>query len=57
VERDNTDVYSGEVTGEWEIAKNFRLSFGAKTSLTNNREKPEDGFMSLELNSQLVIQF
>lgn len=56
-ERDNTDTYSGEATGEWEISRNFRLSFGGKTSVVNNRAKPEDGLMTLELNSQLVIQF
>ncbi|MBP9127711.1 MAG: hypothetical protein KBG07_02960 [Elusimicrobia bacterium] len=56
-ERDNTDTYTGEATGEWEISKNFRLSFGGKLGLVNNRARPEDGLMTVELNSQLVIQF
>jgi len=54
---DNTDTYSGEATGEWEIMKNFRLSFGGKTSLVNNTTFKENGFVRVELNSQLVIQF
>lgn len=56
-ERDNTDTYSAEATGEWEISKNFRLSFGGKLGLLNNRARPEDGSMTVEMNSQLVIQF
>jgi hypothetical protein len=56
-ERDNTDTYTGEATGEWEISKNFRLSFGGKLGLINNRARKEDGLMTVELNSQLVIQF
>lgn len=56
-ERDNTDTYTGDATGEWEISKNFRLSFGGKLGLINNRARKEDGYMTVEVNSQLVIQF
>jgi hypothetical protein len=56
-ERDNTDTYTGEATGEWEISKNFRLSFGGKLGMVSNRARKEDGLMTVELNSQLVIQF
>ncbi len=56
-ERDNTDTYTAESTGEWEISKNFRLSFGGKLGLINNRARSEDGYMTVEVNSQLVIQF
>lgn len=56
-ERDNTDTYAGETTGEWEIARNFRFSFGGKLSVVVNRARSEDGLMSFEMNSQLVIQF
>ncbi|MBK8126688.1 MAG: hypothetical protein IPP09_06075 [Elusimicrobia bacterium] len=56
-ERDNTDTYAGETTGEWEIARNFRFSFGGKLSVVTNRARSDDGSMSLEMNSQLVIQF
>jgi hypothetical protein len=56
-ERDNTDTYTADATGEWEISKNFRLSFGGKLGLINNRARKEDGYMTVEVNSQLVIQF
>ncbi len=56
-ERDNTDTYSADATGEWEISRNFRFSFGGKISRVKNRAKPEDGLLTLEANSQLVIQF
>ena len=56
-ERDNTDTYSADATGEWEISKNFRFSFGGKFGMVNNRARSEDGYMTLEFNSQLVIQF
>ncbi len=57
VERDNIDVYTANVTGEYEISRNFRLSFGGGFSMTVNREKKDNGFMSMNVNSQLVIQF
>lgn len=56
-ERDNTDTYGGEAIGEWEIARNFRLSFGGKASLVKNRAKPEDGLTTVGITSKLVIQF
>lgn len=56
-ERDNTDAYSADATGEWEISKNFRLSFGGKLGMLVNRVRSEEGSMTVEINSQLVIQF
>jgi hypothetical protein len=56
-DRDNTDTYSADATGEWEISKNFRLSFGGKLGMVVNRVRSEDGLMTVEMNSQLVIQF
>ena len=56
-ERDNTDTYSGEATGEWQISQNFRLSFGGKLTWLENRGLPDDSLMRVSLNSQLVIQF
>lgn len=56
-ERDNTDAYSADATGEWEISKNFRLSFGGKLGMLVNRARSEEGSMTVEINSQLVIQF
>jgi hypothetical protein len=57
VERDNTDIYTANITGEWEIAQNFRLSFGGGSSLVQNRVKKDENLMTFEVNSTLVIQF
>jgi hypothetical protein len=57
VERDNTDTYSANVTGEYEISRNFRLSFGGGGSLINNIVKKDDGLMTFEITSTLNIQF
>jgi hypothetical protein len=57
VERDNTDTYALSITGEYEIAQNFRLSFGSAGTMIENREKKDDGLMTYEINSTLVIQF
>jgi hypothetical protein len=56
-ERDNTDITSLDLTGEYEISRNFRLSFGGGGSFTKNRAKKEDSLWSININSQLVIQF
>ncbi|MBI4396120.1 MAG: hypothetical protein HY548_03425 [Elusimicrobia bacterium] len=56
-ERDNTDTYSLDLTGEYEISRNFRLSFGGGGSMLKNRGKKEDGYISYNINSSLVIQF
>jgi hypothetical protein len=45
------------VTGEWEISRNFRLSFGGGVSVIENRVRREDGVLSFNLSSQLVINF
>jgi hypothetical protein len=57
VERNNTDTYTVAVTGEWEISRNFRLSFGGGGSMIENRVRREDGVMTYNLTSQLVINF
>jgi hypothetical protein len=57
VERTNIDTYTGDMTGEWEVSKNFRLSFGGGVSMSENRVRKENGFMSYQATSQLVIQF
>jgi hypothetical protein len=57
VENNNTDAYSSDITGEWEISKHFRLSFGGGLSMLKNRVVAEDGVMTYQLNSQLVINF
>ncbi len=57
VERDNTDVYTASVTGEYEISQNFRLSFGGGSSVVKNREKRDENLITIEINSSLVIQF
>jgi hypothetical protein len=56
-ERDNIDTYSLSTNGEYEIGQNFRLSFGGGGSLIKNRVKRDDGIMSYEVTSSLVIQF
>jgi hypothetical protein len=50
-ERDNTDTYTGEATGEWEISKNFRLSFGGKLGMVSNRARKGRRVNDRELNS------
>lgn len=57
VERDNTDTYTLNITGEYEISRNFRLSFGTGGSRIKNRVQKGDSLMSYEMNSQLIIQF
>lgn len=57
IERNNTDTYSADMTGTWEISRNFRLSFGGGFSVVENRVRKEDGLMSYNLNSELVINF
>jgi hypothetical protein len=56
-QEDNTDTYTANTTGEYEISRNFRLSFGGGGSLVKNRVKKENDFMSFEITSSLVIQF
>ena len=57
VERNNTDTYSADMTGTWEISRNFRLAFGGGVSVVENRVRREDGLMSYNLNSELTINF
>lgn len=57
VESSNTDTYGWTVNGEYEISRNFRLSFGGGAGLVRNKVRKEDGLMTLEINSTLVIQF
>ena len=57
VENNNTDTYSSDITGEWEISKHFRLSFGGGVSVLQNRVVRDNGVMSFQVNSQLVINF
>jgi hypothetical protein len=56
-ERDNTNTYSADLTGEYEISQNFRLSVGGGSSLTQNRARKEEGSFSFSITSRLVIQF
>jgi hypothetical protein len=57
VDRNNTDNYTADMSGEWEISRNFRFSFGGGLSMVNNRVRKDDGVMSYNLTSQLVINF
>ncbi|HRY29877.1 MAG TPA: hypothetical protein P5079_07545, partial [Elusimicrobiota bacterium] len=57
VERDNTDVYTASLSGEFEIAQNFRWSLGSAGSYNKNREKKDENIITYEINSTLVIQF
>jgi hypothetical protein len=53
----NTDTYTADLTGEWEISRYFRLSFGGGASEIVNRVQKDAGVMSFNVNSQLIINF
>jgi hypothetical protein len=54
---DNTDTYAEDLSAEYGVGKNFRLTLGGRLSVLRNKVRPEDGILTLEVNSQLVIQF
>ena len=58
VENSNTDTYSSDITGEWEISKHFRLSFGEWRERHPEPRRPRQRTDELSGEiSQLVINF
>jgi outer membrane protein assembly factor BamA len=54
---DNTDNYGLTSSAEYEVSKNFRLSFGLGYNRYIYRDDAKQNYTSLEASSRLTIQF
>jgi len=57
VERDNKNIYSLNLSVDYEISQNFRTTIGAGYSKTENRVVPDDNYQTIEASGRLTIQF
>ena len=55
--RDNLDNYGVNMSTDYEVSQNFRVTVGAGWARLENRDKPEDNYQTLEASGRLTIQF
>jgi len=57
VEIDNKNIYSLNLSADYEISQNFRTTIGIGYSKTENRVVPDDNYQTIEASGRLTIQF
>lgn len=57
VDKNNTNTYGINTSADYEVSQNFRAALGFGWNRTENREKPDESFQTIEASGRLTIQF